>query len=98
MNSATKRKEVREMAKERTVEILEAYGATDIEGYTLISNYGYTFKLNGIKCDARYWANCYGCALDKWDVTSITRGDDGKYIQLDKDLCEKLEHEMNAVE
>ena len=87
-----------EMAKDKIVEILEENGATDINGYSLINNYGYTFMLDGKKCDARYWANCYGCALDRWDVTSITQGDDGKYIPLGKEVKDKLEHEMNAVE
>lgn len=79
------------------VKVLEKNGATDIEGYTLISNFGYTFNLNGMKCDARYWANCYGCALDKWDVTSLEQDADGKYIRLDEDITDKLEHELNEI-
>ncbi len=54
----------------REIEILKKYGATNIEGYTLINNYGYTFQLGGRRFDARFWANCYGVALDEWQIDS----------------------------
>lgn len=82
---------------DKIVKVLEKNGATNIEGYTLISNFGYTFKLNGMKCDARYWANCYGCALDVWKVHSLQRGEDGKYVPLDKGIADGLEHELNEI-
>lgn len=41
-------------------EILEKHGCENIDTYTLISNYGATFTLNGIKYDLRHWVNCYG--------------------------------------
>lgn len=53
---------------ETAVAILETAGADNIKGYCLVNNYGYTFNLNGVRCDARYWANCYGAALDEWRV------------------------------
>ena len=48
--------------------IIEAHGGENIKGYSLISNYGYTFILKGLKCDLRYWANCYGVALNYWRI------------------------------
>lgn len=37
-------------------------------GYTLINNYGITFEYKGHKFDMRYWANCYGTALNLWKI------------------------------
>ena len=75
------------MYKEREIAILQEYGATDIEPYTLISNYGYTFSLDGIECDIRYWANCYGCALNSWQLMS-----GGK---LSEELAKDIESRFN---
>lgn len=75
------------MCYEREIAILKEYGATDIEPYTLISNYGYTFKLDSIECDIRYWANCYGCALNSWQLMS-----GGK---LSKELTQAIESRFN---
>lgn len=50
----------------KAIEILERFGATNIKEYTLISNYGYTFELNGKEMDIRFWANSYGCYLGIW--------------------------------
>lgn len=55
-------------AKPSHIRILAESGAENIEGYSLINNYGYTFTIKGKKCDARYWANCYGAALNVWQV------------------------------
>lgn len=46
--------------------LLERFGATDIKFYSLINNYGYTFRLDGVKHDIRFWANSYGCHIGKW--------------------------------
>ena len=75
------------MYKEREIAILQEYGATDIEPYTLISNYGYTFNLDGFECDIRYWANCYGCALNSWQLMSS-----GK---LSEELTKDIESRFN---
>ena len=50
-------------------EALEAMGAKKIEGYVLINNYGYTFELDGVRYDARFWANCYGAYIGLWGVS-----------------------------
>lgn len=76
--------------------ILERYGATEIESYSLISNYGYRFKIDGIKYDIRFWANCYGASLNRWEISPSTQGEDGTYIQMPKDLAKKIEAEFNA--
>lgn len=75
------------MYKEREIAILQEYGATGIEPYTLISNYGYTFNLDGVECDIRYWANCYGCALNCWQLMSK-----GK---LSEELTQAIENRFN---
>ena len=75
------------MYKDREIAFLQEYGATDIEPYNLISNYGYTFNLDGVKCDIRYWANCYGCALNSWQLMS-----GGK---LSKELTQAIESHFN---
>lgn len=60
------------------IKILESYGAEAIKPYTLISNYGYQFFLYGNKYDIRYWANCYGCAINRWEIHAIERKDHGE--------------------
>ena len=77
-------------------QILEKYGATEIERYSLINNYGYRFKIDGIKYDIRFWANCYGAELNVWRIHSQTQGEDGTYIQMPKELAKKIEAEFNA--
>ena len=69
----------------KELELIKSYGATNIEGYCLVNNYGYTFDLDGGHYDARYWANCYGCALDEWQIHG--RGNrTEKIIELEKAL------------
>ncbi len=53
-------------------EIITKYGGKEVEGYCLISNYGYRFLLGGIECDARFWANSYGCYIGRWEVFTLT--------------------------
>jgi len=54
-----------EILKKHLLEI----GAINIKEYYLISNYGFTFFIYGVKCDLRFWANCYGVSLNKWSIT-----------------------------
>lgn len=51
---------------DRGVRLLRRFGATEIKQYYLVSNYGYTFNLNGQKYDVRFWANCYGAYVGRW--------------------------------
>ncbi len=54
--------------KDKEREVLEKYGATNIKYYSLVNNYGFTFEIDNEKFDVRYWANCYGVAINKWSV------------------------------
>lgn len=49
-------------------ELLKSRGCENIESYVLISNWGYRFIYKGLKCDIRYWANCYGACLDRFEI------------------------------
>ena len=51
---------------------LESLGAENIQEYLLINNSGYTFTLDGIKCDLRHWRNVYGEACDFWSAWANT--------------------------
>ena len=85
------------MSKSRIVTALEKFGAKDIKGYSLISNYGYLFTLDGKRYDARYWANCYGAALDRWIIGSARAGEDGEYYQMDPETKDKIEKALNEI-
>lgn len=74
--------------------IIEKHGGREIEYYTLINNYGYRFKLNGVNCDLRYWANCYGVALDYWRIHTYG---DKKADDATKAIFKKIENEANKV-
>lgn len=76
------------------IERLQKYGAEEIKGYTLINNYGYTFKIDGIKYDIRFWANCYGAEINRWQIHPCTEGEGGM-IMMPKELREKIEAEFN---
>lgn len=54
------------MNSKQVLESLKNLGAENIESYFLINNYGYDFEYEGRKYDIRYWANCYGAALNQW--------------------------------
>ena len=80
------------MAKDHkmtAVEVLEKYGAAEINGYDLCSNWGYTFILGGHKYDARFWANCYGACLDRWGIISC------EGHKMAEGLREKIERELD---
>ena len=47
-------------------EFLENKGIEIIESYNLVNNYGFIISYKNYKFDLRYWANCYGVALNKW--------------------------------
>lgn len=50
--------------------LLKEAGCTNIEQYTLVSNYGYTFSKGGVEYDLRYWENCYGVYGGGWSLHS----------------------------
>lgn len=39
---------------------LEKLNLDNFKSYTLVSNYGFLFEINGIRYDLRKWNNCYG--------------------------------------
>ena len=39
---------------------LENLRLDNFKPYTLVSNYGFLFEINGIRYDLRKWNNCYG--------------------------------------
>lgn len=75
--------------------VLEGFGATEIESYNLVNNYGYRFTINGNRYDIRFWANCYGVEVNKWFIHPCTQLEDGKYAYMDKELKEKIEKAFN---
>jgi hypothetical protein len=79
-------------------EALERAGATNIEEYSLVNNYGFMFDLDCKKYDARFWANCYGTALNRWEVMSRNkREDDPRFVYpVDPELKARLESALNA--
>ena len=82
------------MRDSKEVRLLEKYGATNIKGYTLVNNYGYTFELNGKRWDARYWANCYGCALDEWRIDRCRDNDEPYPFS---GVIKEIENELNKL-
>lgn len=57
-------------------------GVTDVYGYTLIANYGWTFQKSGYKFDVRFWANCYGTYIGDYDIHGDKKFyQDGKKFQ-----------------
>ena len=89
---------VAEAAPKTPLDVLSSNGATDIQDYSLVNNFGYTFALGGKHYDARFWANCYGTALNRWEVSCMDkREDDPRYVQpVDPELKERLEKALNA--
>lgn len=64
-----KGKENRKMRKdidEKIEEMLRQEGAENIRHYSLVSNSGFAFDLNGEHYDLRHWRNVYGCEVDYW--------------------------------
>lgn len=80
--------------------VLEKHGATNLESYTLINNFGWTFDMDGRRYDARYWANCYGVPLERWEISvgKTYRDENGQpcVYPMDKELQETIERELNS--
>lgn len=74
--------------EKHVLNVLKSNGAENIEGYVLVNNWGYTFEVSGVKYDARFWANCYGAAVNAWEVFACG----GK---TDVELKKKIEKELN---
>ena len=82
--------------KTKGIQVLEILGAKNIEGYSLINNYGYTFEIDGTKYDVRYWANCYGVALNRWE-TMPTRTEPRPKTEEEKKVCEQVDVIFNKI-
>lgn len=50
---------------------LQTAGCVNVKGYSLCSNYGYTFSKDGVDYDLRYWENCYGVYGGGWSIIAI---------------------------
>lgn len=53
--------------------MLEAAGCKEVELYCLVENYGYTFVKGNTKYDLRRWVNCYGEAVDYWELSKVEK-------------------------
>jgi hypothetical protein len=53
---------------------LQTAGCVNVKGYSLCSNYGYTFSKDGVDYDLRYWENCYGVYGGGWRVDPNGKG------------------------
>ena len=63
-------------------DIITRNGGKVLEHYSLVSNYGTVFELNGKRHDARHWLNCYGAEVNHWGVTPTNEA-------IEKELNEK---------
>lgn len=85
------------IAENQVVALLEDAGATNIEPYDLINNWGYTFEIKDKKYDARFWANCYGTPLNIWQIHSCNyRKDDPRFVVPVEPEIKQLEKKLNA--
>lgn len=46
--------------------ISQIKGVSEVRRYTLVNNYGVSFRKGGYTFDARFMANCYGAELNYW--------------------------------
>ena len=74
----------------KEVEIIKKYGGYDIKHYTLINNYGYTFKIGKLSFDARHWLNCYGVDVNYW-TCNVTNINSTEYAENRKAIRDELE-------
>lgn len=79
------------MIDDRKIEILKKYGAENIKDYLLVNNYGYGFDLDGEHYDIRFWANCYGMELNRWEVMCIGGVKNEKAKMIEKEFNEEGE-------
>ena len=56
----------------------------DVEEYSLINNWGFSFNHNGVFYDLRYWANCYGVALNYFDLMGLWKTKTPAFHTLDE--------------
>lgn len=70
---------------------LEESGCENINDYSLINNYGFTFKKKGNRYDLRHWLNVYGASVDFWEIHAL----DTKESFEGKTLEEALEEIKN---
>lgn len=77
-------------------ELLKARGCENIEKYYCLTPiWGYRFIYKGLKCNIRYWANCYGVCLDRFVIhTDRLKADE---LNIWTEL-EDIENDMNNME
>lgn len=83
--------------RNKELEIIQKYGATDIEDYTLVNNDGFTCTLGGARFDARHWRNVYGVDVNYYDITggdALPKDDSAENVWI---AIEAMEKELNEV-
>ena len=83
---------IREQSR-KEVNVILNNGGRNIEQYTLVNNDGYTFDLEGIRCDARHWRNVYGAEVNVWE---IHLSDESKRPVVRETII-KIEKELNEL-
>lgn len=71
------------------VEFIEFLGGYEIEYYSLVNNYGFTFYIFNTKIDLRRWRNVYGVETDFWACMQC------KNTPLDKSIKKKMDSIAN---
>ena len=79
------------LIRRECIEVLKEHNATDIESYTLVNNWGYTFKINDKKYDARFVENSYGFSPMRWEVFMPYEN-----FGYDRTLCNQIQEELNT--
>ena len=54
-------------------------GISNVNSYTLVNNWGWTFEKNGKHYDLRRWVNCYGVDLG-WQVFGTKAEEDTNHF------------------
>ena len=75
--------------------VLETIGATEVEGYYLINNYGYHFNIGDRRYDVRFWANEYGYCPNEWRTTTCGR-DSMKADRVDRTIITLVDYVFNT--
>ena len=82
-----------EMKKAR--EIIESFGYTIVEEYTLINNYGIVFTDGVNRFDARQWKNCYGAECNQYSITlNLVDHPELKALKPEMEIIEKELNDM----
>jgi hypothetical protein len=76
----------------KETELVNGLNLDNLNWYTLISNYGFTFTINDNKFDVRHWLNDYGFEVDYWSITDLSKWGTKGCSQTFKTLEETIEY------